>query len=80
MIFRLGIPQTSDWTGKIPPLAPSTQLIRVTLPAHVAASETETAGHIVPRIGLPEGWPIDHVIDRVAALILKVIGEVQLVV
>jgi hypothetical protein len=77
-VFRLGIQQTRDWTVKIPPLAQGTPLIRATLPAHVAVAETETAGHFVPGIGLPEGWPIDHVIDRVAALILKIIGEFQL--
>ena len=77
-VFRLGIQQTRDWAVKIPPIASGTQLIRATLPAHIAVAETETAGHITPGIVLPEGWPIDHIIDRVAALIIKIIGELQL--
>jgi len=76
-IVRLGSQQNPDWAAEVPPLALGTPLIRASLPAAAAMAETTKAGHIIPGIGLPEGWPIDHVIDRVAALILKVIGEFQ---
>ena len=77
-IVRLGSQQNPDWAAEVSPLALGTQLIRASLPARAAVAETTNAGHIIPRIGLPEGWPFDHIIDRVAALILKVIGEFQL--
>jgi len=77
-IFRLGVQQASTWAVRIPPLALGAELIRATVPATVIAAETQMAGYITPRIVLPEGWPIHHIMDRVAALIIKVIGEFQL--
>jgi hypothetical protein len=77
-IVKRGIQQHPDWAAEVPPLALGTPLIRASFPEPAAARETTAAGHIIPCIGLSEGWPVDHVIDRVAALILKVIGEFQL--
>jgi hypothetical protein len=77
-IVRLGTQQNPAWAAEVPPLALGTPLIRASLPSPAAIAETTRAGRIIPGVGLPEGWPIDHIIDRVAALILKVIGEFQL--
>jgi hypothetical protein len=77
VIFMLGIQQTPGWTVPITPITLGTELIRATLPANVAIPEMDMAGSISPDIVLPEGWPIHHIIDRVAALIIKVIGEFQ---
>jgi hypothetical protein len=77
-IVKRGIQQHPDWPAEVPPLALGTELIRASFPDPAVIAETATAGRIIPCVGLPEGWPVDHVIDRVAALILKVIGEFQL--
>lgn len=77
-VVELVLQQTADWAVNAPPITPGSALIEATLPAHVAVAETEAAGHITPRLRLPEGWPVDHVIDRVGAVILRVIGEFQL--
>lgn len=77
-IMELALQQTPDSAVHLPSIGPGSPLAEATLPAHAAVVETEAAGHIAPRLGLPEGWPVDHVIDRVGAAILRVIGEVQL--
>jgi hypothetical protein len=79
-IVEAALRQTPDSAVYLPPIAPGSPLAEAMLPAHAAVGETEAAGHITPRLGLPEGWPVDHVIDRVGAAILRVIGEFQLLV
>lgn len=77
MILMQGMQQAPDWIVKLTPITLGSELIRATLPAHVTLPTTEMAGSIRPDLVLPEGWPIHHVIDRVAGLIIKVIGEFQ---
>jgi len=79
-IMELALQQTPDSAVHLPPIAPGSPLAEATLPAHAVVGETEAVGHITPRLGLPEGWPVDHVIDRVGAAILRIIGEFQLLV
>lgn len=77
-VVRVGIQQTPAWSRTITPLAQGSTVIRATLPPGVSVALAARAGSITPGIGLPEGWPIDYIIDRVGALMVKVIGEFQL--
>ena len=77
-IVRVGVEQTLDWSKTITPLARGTPVIRAILPPNVSVVITETTGSITPDIALPEGWPVDYIIDRVGGLMVKVIGEFQL--
>lgn len=77
VIFVLGVQQTPEWNAKTTPITLGSELIRATLPAGAMIPEMEAAGAISPDIVLPEGWPVHHVLDRIAALIIKVIGEFQ---
>lgn len=77
-VVRAGLEQTPVWSRTITPLAEGAELIRAALPSGVAVVETENTGSFTPGVGLAEGWPIDHVMDRVGAFIIKVIGAFQL--
>jgi hypothetical protein len=79
-LVGLALRHTPHWAVNVPPIAPGSPLVEATLPPHVAVGETEAAGHVTPHLGLPEGWPVDHIIDRVGAVVLRVMGEFQLLV
>ena len=77
-VVRAGLDQAPGWATTITPLVEGAELIRATLPQGVTVAEADIIGDITPGVGLPEGWPIDHIMDRVGAFIIKVIGAFQL--
>jgi hypothetical protein len=77
LIFNLGIQQDPQLMFKSRPIKLGAEVIGAILPRGVTIPDMEMAGYVAITIALPEGWAVQHVVERIAALTIKVIREFE---
>ena len=78
LVFLVSAMQKAYYTTvKSGPIELGTEVARAKLPDGMSVPEMKMAGYVHPVISLPEGWPIHHVVRRIATLTVRILSEFQ---
>ena len=64
-----------DLSYEIVPIEFGAVVARAPLPDQPPNIQMDMAGYILPEVVLPQGWPVSSVVDRMAALVVKILRE-----
>lgn len=77
LLFIVAAMETSGTPMKFAPIELGTEVARAELLDGISVPEKETVGYIQPVISFLEGWPVNHVINRIAALTDSILNELK---
>lgn len=74
-LAMLALTQPSHFEIEVKPIKLGAPIVRVILAPDIPVREMEMAGYIIPQVTLPEGWPVLQVVEKMAALVVKMLGQ-----